>query len=43
MSNHPTAPHTSTDHPTATFPTGQWLARLEHEEAAHRERHAAHP
>ena len=35
MSNHPTAPHTSTDRPTATYPTGQWLARLEHEEAVH--------
>ena len=43
MSNHPTAPHTSTDRPstdrpTATFPTADHLARLEHEEAAHRER-----
>lgn len=38
MSNRHAAPHTSTDRPTATFPTGQWLARLEHEEAAHRER-----
>lgn len=35
MSNHPTAPHTSTDRPTATYPTGQWLARLEHAEAVH--------
>ena len=34
----PPAPQTSTDRPTATHPTGQWLARLEHEEAAHRER-----
>lgn len=28
----------STDRPTATFPTADHLARLEHEEAAHRER-----
>lgn len=29
---------TAFDRPTAAFPTGQWLARLEYEEAAHHER-----
>ena len=45
MSNHdsrPTtqqpAPSASTDRPTATYPTADHLAHLEHEEAAHRER-----
>lgn len=36
MSNHPSAPHA--DRPTATYPTADHLARLEREEAAHRER-----
>ena len=34
---HP-APSVSTDRPTATYPTADHLARLEREEAAHRER-----
>lgn len=43
MSNRPGAPHTyrpasSTDRPTATYPTAAHLARLGREEAAHRER-----
>ena len=36
MSNRPSAPHT--DRPTAAYPTADHLARLEREEAAHRER-----
>lgn len=50
MSNRTSAPHTarparparrpasSTDRPTAAYPTAVHLARLEHEEAAHRQR-----
>lgn len=32
------APQTSTDRPTATYPTADHLARIEREEAAHRQR-----